>query len=80
MNWLDRVKKFEGTGMKETREAPVAEGELYDVVIQDRGRKGDGLAKVKGFVIFVPDAQVDEKVRVRVNRIRGNVGFAEKVE
>ncbi len=79
MNWLDRVKKFEGKGIRETREVPVVEGGVYDVVIQGVGREGDGLAKVEGFVVFIPDTQLDERVRVRVNRIRGTVGFAEKV-
>jgi predicted RNA-binding protein with TRAM domain len=36
------------------RIVPVQEGEEYDVVIEAVGEKGDGIAKVKNFVLFVP--------------------------
>jgi len=34
--------------------APVEAGETYDVVIEDIAKKGDGIARVDGFVIFLP--------------------------
>ena len=33
---------------------PVKEGETYDVTIEGIGEKGDGIAKIQGFVIVVP--------------------------
>ena len=36
--------------------APVREGEELDVKIEAVGEKGDGIAKVKGFVLFVPNS------------------------
>ena len=34
--------------------APVRVGEEVDVKIEAVGEKGDGIARVKGFVLFVP--------------------------
>ncbi|MEM4245242.1 MAG: TRAM domain-containing protein [Candidatus Nanoarchaeia archaeon] len=57
--------------------APIKVGEEIDVVIEAVGEKGDGMAKVKGFVIFVPNTQKGDSVRIKVTRVLKNVGFAE---
>jgi predicted RNA-binding protein with TRAM domain len=59
---------------------PVKEGDVVTVKIEGMGSSGDGLARVKGFVIFVPDTSVDEEVTVRVTKVSRKVGFAEKVD
>ena len=48
---------------------PVKEGEEYDVTIENVGEKGDGIAKVKGYVIIVPQTKKGERVRIKVTRI-----------
>ncbi len=58
-------------------EAPVKVGEEYEVYITGVGGKGDGIAKVKGFVLFVPGVKKGEYVKVRVTKVLANVGFAE---
>ncbi|MEW5896195.1 MAG: TRAM domain-containing protein [Nanoarchaeota archaeon] len=58
---------------------PVKVGEIYDVNITAVGGKGDGIAKVKGFVLFVPNAKKGDYVKVRVTRVLAKVGFAEVV-
>ena len=40
--------------------APVRVGDVVDLTIEAVGEKGDGVAKVKGFVIFVPKAKQGE--------------------
>jgi len=60
-------------------QAPVEVDGEYDVTIEAIGGKGDGIAKINGFVIFVPDTQVDEQCRVKVSRILPKMGFAEKI-
>lgn len=57
--------------------APIRVGDELDVKIEAVGAKGDGIAKVKGFVIFVPGVKEGETVRVRVTRVLRKVGFAE---
>ncbi|MBS3095256.1 TRAM domain-containing protein [Candidatus Woesearchaeota archaeon] len=59
--------------------APIKVGDELDVKIEAVGEKGDGIAKVKGFVIFVPGAKKDENVKVRVTRVLRKVGFAEVI-
>lgn len=60
--------------------APVKAGETYEVAINAVGGKGDGIAKVKGFVLFVPSTQKGDYVKVKVTKVLQNVGFAEVVE
>ena len=66
--------------MNENRDAPVTEGQQYDVFINSVGGKGDGIAKVKGFVLFVPNTKTGDYVKVRVTKVLKNAGFAEVVK
>ena len=61
-------------------EAPVKVGEEYDVMISAVGGKGDGIAKVKGFVLFVSGAKKGDFLKVRITKVLANVGFAESVK
>ena len=64
---------------QQEQEVPVKEGEVYDVTIEGVGGKGDGIAKVKGFVLFVPGTQQGDNVKIRVTKVLRNMGFAEVV-
>ena len=57
--------------------APVRVGDELDVKIEAVGAKGDGVAKVKGFVIFVPGVNKDDNVRIKVTKVLRKVGFGE---
>jgi len=59
--------------------APVRVGDEVDVKIEAVGEKGDGIAKVKGFVLFVPNTKQGDNVRVRITRVLRKVGFAEVI-
>ena len=59
--------------------APVNVGDELDLKIEAVGEKGDGIAKVKGFVIFVPNAKQVETVKVKITRVLRKVGFGEIV-
>ncbi len=59
--------------------APVKVGEELDVKIEAVGEKGDGIAKVKGFVLFVPNVKEGDEVKVRVTKVLRKVGFAEVI-
>jgi predicted RNA-binding protein with TRAM domain len=60
--------------------APITEGEEYDVKIEDLGRSGDGIARIEGFVVFVTGAKVGDEVKIRITATRRNFAFAEIVE
>ncbi len=65
---------------EESRSAPVEEGEVYDVTIEDLARQGDGIARVEGFVIFVPGTKVGDEVQIKVERVLPKFAFATVVE
>ncbi len=64
-----------------SEEPPVEEGELKEVEIEDTGEQGDGIARVgPGYVVFVADTNVGDRVTVRITQARENFAFAEVVE
>ena len=65
---------------EEDRVAPVNVGETYDVSIDAVGEKGDGIAKIKGFVLFVAGVKKGDYVKVKITKVLKNVGFAQMVE
>ncbi len=48
---------------------PVEVGKEYDVEITELSRRGDGLAKVQGFVVFVKGSKVGEKVKIKIETV-----------
>ncbi|HZX12356.1 MAG TPA: TRAM domain-containing protein [Candidatus Nanoarchaeia archaeon] len=59
--------------------APVKVGEELTVTIEAVGEKGDGIAKVKGFVIFVPNTKQGDHPKIKVTRVLKSVAFGEVV-
>jgi translation initiation factor 2 subunit 2 len=57
----------------------VEEGGEYEVRIDAVGSKGDGIAKLAKFTIFVPGTAKGEVVNIRIKRISGTLAFAEKI-
>lgn len=58
---------------------PVAAGDEIDVRIESVGDKGDGVAKKQGFVIFVPKAQKDQELRIKITKVLTSVAFSENL-
>ena len=59
--------------------SPIDIGKTYDVKIEDIGREGDGIARIEGFVVFVPKTKKGDRVKIRVTKVSGRVGFADVV-
>jgi predicted RNA-binding protein with TRAM domain len=59
--------------------APVNVGDELEVKIEAVGEKGDGIAKKDGFVLFVPNTNTGDEVRIRVTKVLRKLGFAEVV-
>lgn len=72
----NRRRSFDGDY---SQDKPVKEGETYDVEIIEVGSKGDGIAKVQNFVIFVPNTQKGDKVKIRITRVGGRSAVGEVV-
>ena len=59
---------------------PVEVGQEYSVTIADTSRRGDGIAKVDGFVIFVPATKLGQDIKVKVTHVSDRYATAEVVE
>ena len=55
---------------------PVEVGKEYELDVTEISRKGDGIARVQGFVIFVKNGKVGQKVKVRVTELGSRFGTA----
>ncbi len=62
-----------------TEPAPVNVGEEYDVEITEVGSRGDGIARIKNFVVFVPNVNKGDKVRIKIKELRGRSAIGEVV-
>ncbi len=60
--------------------APIEVGDRLDVEIEDEGREGDGIARIEGFTVFVPDAGQGETVEIEIEDVKPRFGFAERVD
>jgi predicted RNA-binding protein with TRAM domain len=49
------------------------------VKIDDVGREGDGIARVEGFVVFVPNTKKGDSVKIQITKVSRRVGFGEVV-
>jgi predicted RNA-binding protein with TRAM domain len=55
---------------------PVETGKEYNVQITETSRKGDGIAKIQGFVIFVKGGHIGEQVKIMVTEARSRFAIS----
>jgi len=48
---------------------PVEVGKIYDVDITEITGKGDGIARVQGFIVFIENGKVGNKIKVMVTEV-----------
>jgi predicted RNA-binding protein with TRAM domain len=65
---------FRGRGPKFIPK-PVETGREYEVDITEKSRRGEGIARIQGLVLFVPDTNPGDHVTVKIVRISSR--FAE---
>lgn len=68
------------TAASQQARATLSIGNVYEVMIQDIGSKGDGIAKVDKYVIYVPGTAKGSVVKVKIENIHGNTAFARLVQ
>ena len=56
---------------------PINIGEEMEVNISELSHKGDGLARVKGYVVFVPNTKEGDNVKIKITQIRPNYAIGE---
>jgi predicted RNA-binding protein with TRAM domain len=60
---------YESRGPARSNQKPVEEGKEYDVDVKEVSRRGEGIARVEGFVVFVPNTKMGDHVKVRITKI-----------
>jgi predicted RNA-binding protein with TRAM domain len=59
---------------------PVETGKEYDVSVTEISRKGDGIARIEGFVIFVKNGKAGQNAKVKILEVGQRFATAEIVE
>jgi predicted RNA-binding protein with TRAM domain len=57
----------------------VKENQEMEVLIDDIGSKGDGIARIEGYLIFVPRGKMGERVKVKIRSVSETFAVAERV-
>ncbi len=61
---------------EQDRDSPVSAGAVHDVAIEGIAREGDGIARIQGFVIFVPGTKVGDRVTIKIERVMRRFAIA----
>jgi predicted RNA-binding protein with TRAM domain len=48
---------------------PVEVGKVYDLEVTDTSKRGEGVAKYEGLVVFIPGAKPGQKLKVKITRV-----------
>jgi predicted RNA-binding protein with TRAM domain len=59
---------------------PVEIGKEYDVEIEETSRRGEGITRIEGLVIFIPKTKPGDKVRIKITNISRRFAEAEVIE
>jgi len=70
-------RRGHGKGFKRS---PVELGEELEVDIKELSSKGEGMARVQGLVIHVPNTKPGDHVKVKITQIRDKAANAEKIK
>ncbi len=71
---------FNQSNSRSSNDAPVKVGEQREVTIEDTAKQGDGIARVEGFVIFVPNTKVNDQVKIEITALKRTCAIAQVVE
>jgi len=78
------IHSWKGTGNSiasdPNGDPPIENDETYDVEIEKLGWDGDGIARISGYVVFVPGTEVGDRVKIRINNLKSNFAFADVVK
>ncbi len=66
-----------GYGSNFFMKKPVEVGKEYDLQVTEISKKGEGVARVQGFVVFVAGAKKGETCKVRITRVANRFAVGE---
>lgn len=59
---------------------PIEKNQQYEMSIEDIGIHGEGIGRIHGFTVFVPDALPTEKIRVQIVKVKKHFGYGKLLE
>ena len=59
---------------------PVELYKEYEAKIEDISRRGDGIARIEGFVIFVPNTKQGDHVKFKITRVGNRFATGELIQ
>ena len=59
---------------------PVEEGKEYELDIKETSRRGDGVARIEGLVVFIPQTKPGDPVKVKINTVGPRFATGEVVQ
>ena len=71
--WLENNNKIK-------KSIPVSLGNIYKVKIIDKSETGDGIAKIKNFIIFIPDVQIGDLLKIKIIELKKNCAIGVKAQ
>ena len=71
---------YRSRGLSYDVKKPVEVDKEYEARIEDISRRGDGIAKIEGFIIFVPNTKRGEQVKFKVTRVGNRFAIGELVQ
>jgi len=75
-NLANREERTSRTSKTSGSRMDISKDMVLELFITDIGKKGDGLAKKGGRIIFVNGARKGERVLARIENVHGNIAFA----
>ena len=70
-------RKGHGKGFKR---CPVELGEELEVDIRELSQKGEGIVRIQGLVVYVPNSKSGDHVKIRITRVSGKNANAEIID
>ncbi|MDD1776502.1 MAG: TRAM domain-containing protein [Candidatus Methanomethylicus sp.] len=56
---------------------PVEVGKEYEVLVKELSRRGEGIARIEGFVVFIPNTKTGDRVKIKISKITEKFALAE---
>lgn len=79
-NQFANEKRKADSGSQKRGHVPIIQkGQEFDVVIDELGHKGDGIAKLEGYTVFVKNTEVGESVKIKLIKVMDTVAFGERL-
>ncbi len=66
--------------VKQEEGKDIEAGKTYDFMIEDIGKKGDGIARKGKYIIYIPGCAKGTQVKVKIDKVSGSMVFGTRVQ